>query len=431
MIRGEVDATHLWITWPYTTTDRVTTLSERDSDAFVLDYVRTPRGKGSRKGSLHHLSPVDALVLLEQSLVTRNAFDPAQVQDVIVGCATQVDDQGSNVARTSVLLAGWGDAVPGVTLNRFCASGVDAVAQTAGRIRGGDLDLAVAGGVESVSRVPMFSDKGPLWTDPDTIARIGSVHMGIAADLNATIDGFEREELDAYGVETHVKAAAAWDAGFYDRSLVPVSLPGGGEFTRDEMIRGTATMQSQAELAPAFGELGASGQDAIALAVHPEVKRIRHLHTVGSSPALADGAALLLLGSSGTARRLGLTPRARIVASATAGTDAVIMLTAGQTAVEQVIAKAGLRPADIDVFEFAEAFSALCLRFRRDLDAGPERMNPNGGTIAMGHAFGATGAILVGQCIDELERRNGRFGVAAVSGAAGLGVAVLVERIPH
>jgi acetyl-CoA C-acetyltransferase len=398
-------------------------------DVFVLEYLRTPRGKGSSRGSMHHLKPVDALVQLETELQKRTGIDPGTVQDVVIGNSQQVNDQGANIARTSVLLAGWGDRVPGVTLNRFCASGVDAVAQTAGRIRGGDLDLAVAGGVESVSRVPMFSDGGPLFCDPAVIERIGSIHMGVAADLNATLEGFTREQLDEYGVETQTKAAAAWDAGFYDRSVVAVPLPGGGEFGRDEMVRRGVTMAGQAALEPAFTELGASGQDALALAAHPEAGAIDHLHTVGTSPALADAAALLLLGTGPAAERAGLRPRARVVASAATATDAVIMLTAGQSAVEQVLAKAGLRPADIDVFEFAEAFAALCLRFRRDLDAGPDRLNPNGGTIAMGHAFGATGAILVGQCIDELERRNGRYGVAAVSGAAGLGVAVLVERV--
>jgi acetyl-CoA C-acetyltransferase len=399
------------------------------TDALVFDFVRTARAKGSRKGSLHEVTPVNLLVQLEQALVKRTGLDPSQVEDVTIGNAAQVGDQGANVARTSVLLAGWGDRVPGVTLNRFCASGVDAVAQTAGRIRGGDLDLAVAGGVESVSRVPMFSDGGPLWTDPDVVKRIGSIHMGVAADLNATLLGYGREELDAYGVETQEKAIRGWDAGRYDRSVVPIDLPGGGQFGRDELIRPGTTMATQAELEPAFVELGAGGQDALALAAHPEAGEIRHLHTVGTSPALADAGALLLLGTARSARRLGLAPRARIVASAVASVDAVIMLTAGQAAVEQVIAKAGLTAKDIDVFEFAEAFAALCLRFRHDLDAGPDRMNPNGGTMAMGHAFGATGAILVGQCVDELEQCGGRYGVAAVSGAAGLGVAVLVERI--
>jgi acetyl-CoA C-acetyltransferase len=396
---------------------------------YVFDFVRTPRAKGSRKGSLHEVSPVNLLVQLEHALAGRTGIDPSQVEDVVVGNAAQVGDQGANVARTSVLLAGWGDHVPGVTLNRFCASGVDAVAQTSGRIRGGDLDLAVAGGVESVSRVPMFSDGGPLWSDPETVRRIGSIHMGVAADLNATLGGYHREELDEYGVETQAKASRAWDAGRYGRSVVPVELPGGGTFDRDELIRADTTMASQALLEPAFAELGASGQDELALTAHPEAGEIRHLHTVGTSPALADAAALLLLGSGRSAERLGLTPRARVLACSVASVDPVIMLTAGQTAVERVLAKAGLRANDIDVFEFAEAFAALCLRFRRDLGAGPERMNPNGGTMAMGHAFGATGAILVGQCVDELEQLDGRYGVAAVSGAAGLGVAVLVERI--
>ncbi|WP_433086482.1 acetyl-CoA C-acyltransferase [Dactylosporangium sp. CA-052675] len=393
-------------------------------DVYVLEYLRTARGKGSAKGSLHHLSPTELVVRLQHALVERTGLDPARIDDVTLGLASQNGEQGANLPRTAALLAGWGDHVPGVSLNRFCASGIDAVAQTAARVRADDLDLAVAGGVESVSRVSMFSDEGPLWSDPDTIRRVGSVHMGIAADLNATLDGWQREELDAYGLETQTKAAAAWDAGFYERAVVPVD-----GFARDELVRPATTLEGLAALPPAFAELGASGQDAIALAAHPEAGAIEHRHTVGTSPAIADAAALVLLGTEAAAAANGLRPRARVIAAATCGTDPVIMLTAGQQAVEKVIARAGLTPDAIDVFEFAEAFSALCLRFRRDLGAGPERMNPNGGTIAMGHAFGATGAILLGQCVEELHARGGRYGVAAVSGAAGLGVAVLVERV--
>ncbi|WP_067485873.1 acetyl-CoA C-acyltransferase [Actinomadura hibisca] len=394
------------------------------SDAYVLDYVRTPRGKGSRRGALHGTGPVELVVALQRALAARTGLDPAAVEDVVIGTASQVGEQGANLARTATLLAGWGDAVPGATLNRFCASGVDAVAQTAARIRAGDLGLAVAGGVESTSRVPMFSDGGPLFCDPEVIRRIGSVHMGVAADLNATLEGWTRDRLDAYGVETQEKAAKAWADGAFARGVVPVA-----GLDRDELVRPGTTLESLAALEPAFAGLGADGQDAIALAAHPEAGEIRHLHTVGTSPALADGAALVLLGDAAAAEATGLRPRARVVASAAVATDPVIMLTAGQAAVEKVIAKAGLRPADIDVFEFAEAFAALCLRLRRDLDAGPDRLNPNGGTIAMGHAFGATGAVMVGGCVDELERRDGRYGVAAVSGAAGLGVAVLLERL--
>lgn len=407
----------------------MTASSATERDAYVLDFVRTARGKGSARGALHEHTPVDLVVALQRALVQRTALDTGTVEDVVLGCAGQVDEQGANLARTATLLADWGDRVPGVTLNRFCASGIDAVAQTAGRIRGGDLDLGVAGGVESVSRVPMFTDRGPLWSDPDTIRRIGSVHMGIAADLNLTIDGWTRAQLDCYGLESQTKAAKAWDGDFYDRAVIALPGPDGVPAARDELIRSGTTAESLAALAPAFAELGASGQDAIALAAHPEVGSVRHEHTVGTSPALADAACLLLIGTRSAAHSAALRPRGRIVASASAATDPVIMLTAGQQAVEAVIAKAGLMPADIDVFEFAEAFAALCLRFRRDLDTGPGRMNPHGGTIAMGHAFGATGAILVGQCIEELEERDGRYGVAAVSGAAGLGAAVLIERV--
>ncbi|MFC5677057.1 acetyl-CoA C-acyltransferase [Aeromicrobium endophyticum] len=405
------------------------------SEAFVLDYVRTPRGKASRKGSLSSHSPLDLVVHLQNALVERNGLDVEAIDDVTLGCASQVDEQGSNIARTAALLAGWGDSVPGGTINRFCASGVDAVGQTAARIRADDLRLAVAGGVESVSRVPMFVDRGPLWADAEIIRTIGSVHMGIAADLNATMDGFTREQLDAYGLETQLKAAKARADGAFARSLVPVPPKGDGPgLDHDELVRPDTTLEGLAALPPAFAELGAGGQDAIALgalAASPGegVPSIDHLHTVGTSPAMADASALLLLGNAEAAERAGLAPRARIIGSASTSVNPVVMLTAGQSAVEQVIARAGLTANDIDVFEFAEAFSALCMRFRRDLDAGPDRMNPNGGTMAMGHAFGATGAILVGSCVEELERRDGRYGVAAVSGAAGLGVAVLVERI--
>lgn len=399
----------------------------------MLDYVRTPRGKASAKGCLHHRSALDLVTSLQAALVSRTGLDPAEVDDVVLGVASQTGEQGADLARTATLLAGWGEGVPGVTLNRFCASGIDAVAQAAARIRASDGDLLVAGGVESVSRVPIFSDGGSLWTDPAVIAAVGSVHMGIAADLNATIDGWTREQLDAYAVETHAKAHAAWQSGAFDRAVV--AQPGASDngrksqVTTDELIRPGTSLEALAALPAAFAEVGAAGQDALVSTKHPDVGPLRHVHTVGTSPQMADGAALLLMGDESAAEAAGIQPRARIVATATAAVDPVIMLTAGQLAVEKVLARAGLAPDDIDVFEFAEAFAALCLRFRRDLGAGPDRMNPNGGTMAMGHAFGATGAIMVGGCVDELHRRGGRYGVAAVSGAAGLGVAVLLERV--
>ena len=397
---------------------------------YILDYVRTGRGRASERGGLHHLSALDLVTTLQHSLVERNDLDAGRVEDVVLGVASQVGEQGADLARTANLLAGWGAHVPGVTINRFCASGIDAVAQTAARINAGDVGLAVAGGVESVSRVPIFSDDGALWRDPEVVRAVGSVHMGIAADLNATAEGWTREQLDSYAVETHTKAARAWADGVFDGCVVPLPAADGvASFATDELIRPGTTMAAIADLPPAFAELGAAGQDALVAKAHPEVGPLDHRHTVATSPAMADAAALLLLGDDGAAEKTGMRPRGRIVSSATCSVDPVIMLTAGQEATERAIARAGLTPADVDVFEFAEAFAALCLRFRRDLDAGAERMNPNGGTIAMGHAFGATGAIMVGGMLEELERRGGRYGVAAVSGAAGLGVAVVVERL--
>ena len=394
----------------------------------IFDYVRTGRGKASPTGALHHLRPVDLVCTLQDALIRRAKVNPQRIDDVVLGVASQVGEQGADLARTANLLSGW--SAPGATLNRFCASGIDAVAQTAARVRAGDLRMAVAGGVESVSRVPIFSDGGALWNDEQVMAAVGSVHMGIAADLNATVDGWSRQELDAYAVETHTKAASAWAQGAFGDAVVPVNAADGGQFAVDELVRPGMTAEIAGDLPPAFAELGARGQDAVVASAHPEVGAIKHLHTVATSPAMADGAALLLLGDEQTGERAGLRPRARILASAVASADPVIMLTAGQRAMEQAIAVAGLTPADIDVFEFAEAFAALCLRFRRDLDAGPDRLNPNGGTIAMGHAFGATGAIMVGGALVELERREGRYAAAAVSGAAGLGVAVVIERLP-
>lgn len=394
------------------------------NEAYVLDYVRTARGRGSTVGGLHHLSPLDLVTGLQRALVERTDFDPGTVEDVVIGCASQVGEQGGNLARTAVLLAGWGDQVPGVTVNRFCASGLEAVAQVAARVRVGELGLAVAGGVESTSRVPMFSDRAPLWTDAEVVAAAGSVHMGVAADLNATIDGFSRADLDAYALESHHKAAAAGRVGAFSRSLVPL-----GGLDRDEQVRPRVSRETLSALTPAFAAIGADGQDALALASRAWPDRIEHGHTVGTSPSLADGAALLLIGDALAARRLGITPRARILSSAVVAHDPVTMLTAGQDAMVTAMRRAAIRPGEVDVFEFAESFAALCLRLRRDLGAGPDRLNLCGGTLAAGHALGATGAIMVGECVENLERSSGRVGVAGVSGAAGLGAAMVLTRM--
>jgi len=395
------------------------------TDAYVLHTVRTPRGKAKEGGGLASVPPVGLLSALLDALVERTGLDPVAVDDVIIGCAGQVGDQGGGVARTAVLAAGWPSRVPGLTISRYCASGIDAVALAAALVRSGQAELVVAGGVESVSRVPLFADRGPLWCDAELVERIGSVHMGIAADVVATEEGYEREELDAYGLRSQRRAARAWQDGRFAASLVPV-----GGLDHDEHVRTDVSEASMAALEPAFAGLGAAGQDAIALRHLPGLGDVRHLHTRATSPSVADGAGLVLVGSAAAAERLGLGVRARVVASASAGGHPVRMLVAGQDAVEIALERAGLRPSDLDVVEFAEAFAALCLKIQREFKLDDDVLNPNGGTIAMGHAFGATGAILTAGCVDELHRGGGRYGVAAVSGAAGSGAALVLERVP-
>jgi acetyl-CoA C-acetyltransferase len=378
------------------------------NDVYLYECVRTPRGKARPGGGLAGVTPLAMLERLLDALGERTGITGAD--DLIVGCATQLADQGGNLARTAALTSGF-DA-PGMTVNRYCTSGIDAVRTAAALIASGSCRTVVAGGVESVSRVPMFADRGPLWSLP-----IGSLHMGVAADVVATVEGFTREELDAYGLRTQTLAAAAWAAGHYDRSLVRIN-----ELDRDEHVRPGLTIENFARMEPAFA--GTPAQDEIVLKHLPELGEIRHLHTRGTSPSLCDAAGLVLVGTG-----LDLTPLARVAGTATAVTDPVTMLTAGQLAVERVLADAGLSPDEVEVVEFAEAFAALCLKFQRDLGVGDDRFNVGGGTIAMGHAFGATGALLIAACVDELHRRGARYGVAAVSGAAGSGSAVLLERV--
>jgi acetyl-CoA C-acetyltransferase len=388
------------------------------SDAFILTGARTGRGKGSPKGALHATPPVRLVAGLLGALRPRLAS--ATVDDVILGCATQIDDQGANLARSATLLAGWEPSVPSLTINRFCASGLEAIALAASRVRANDAQLVVAGGVESVSRVPTFGDRGPLYADPDVMAAAGTIHMGVAADLVATLEGIDREACDAYGHATREKARKAL------RSPSIVTFEGAA-LDHDENVGYQPSLAELAALPPLFADR--PGEDAVALARYPQLSAIRHLHTRGSSPSLADAAALVAVGDLATADRTGLAPRARILATASCAGDPVTMLTAGQLAIEQALAKAGLHAADVAVFEFAEAFGALCVRLMRDLDVDHERLNPNGGTIALGHAYGATGAILMLNAVDELARRGDRYAVVAVSGAAGLGSAAVIERV--
>lgn len=392
--------------------------------AVIVDAVRTPRGKAKAGGGLSAAAPLDLLGSVLRALVARTGVEPGSIDDVVIGCATQTGEQGANIAKTAALLCGLGEGVPGVTVNRFCASGLDAVNLAAAKVDAGGEDLVIAGGVESVSRVPMFSDDGPLYADPRIAQETGFVHMGVAADLVATLEGFSRDELDGYGVRTHERAARAWDEGVFDRSLVLVT---GTPLERDEHVRRDVTMESLAGMEPAFSGLGA--MDAIALDRYPHLTEIRHVHHRGNSPSLADGAGAILVASDEAAREMGLPVRARIVSWANHSVDPVIMLTAGQEAIRKALTRAGMEPADVDRFEFAEAFAALCLKFERDLGVTPERFNANGGTIAMGHAFGATGSILTATLLDEMERADVSVGVVGISGAAGLGVGTVLERV--
>ncbi|MDM4719529.1 acetyl-CoA C-acyltransferase [Micromonospora sp. WMMA1363] len=402
------------------------------SEAHILASVRTGRGKARPGGGLATVPPLRLVQTLLAALAERTGLEPEQVDDVVLGSASQTGAQGGNLARTALLAMGWPTTVPGQTVNRFCASGVDAVATAAALVRSGQADLVVAGGVESVSYVPMFADQGPLWADEDVVEAIGSVHMGIAADVVATEQRFTREELDAYALVTHERAARARFEGLHDEVIVPVRDETGRVLLdRDEHIREDLTAATVANLKPAFAELGAAGQDQLVLRHLPELGEVRHLHTRATSPALADASALVLVGSATAAERTGIAPVARIVGSASAGADPVRMLVAGQHAVEKVVARAGLVVADLGVLEFAEAFAAMCLKIQRDHGLDGDVFNRNGGTIATGHAFGATGAILTGACARELARTGRRYGVAAVSGAAGLGSAVLLENVNH
>lgn len=397
------------------------------TDAYVLGGLRTPRGKASERGALRNVPPLALLTQLMKALEERLAFPAMAVDDVVIGCASQVDAQGSNLARTAAVLAGW-ESAPGLTVNRFCASGLDAVNVAAARVRAGDASLVVCGGVESVSQVPIFADRGPLYADPRVAAAVGSIHMGVAADLVATRERFGRDALDDYALRTRAKAQRAAEHGHGASSRIAVRDDAGAvALDHDELLAFSPSREELAALPPAFAEVGRAGQDAVALAKHPDLSTVDHHHTKATSPPMADGAALLVVGSLEAATRLGLAPLAKVVAARAAAVDPVTMLTAGQEAVRDLLARAGLRTSDVAVYEFAEAFAALCLKFQRDLDVDDERFNPNGGTMAFGHAFGATGAALALGAVEELGRRGARYGVAAVSGAAGLGTATLFE----
>ncbi len=398
-------------------------------DVYIYDAVRTPRGRGKAGGSLNEVKPTALAAGLLDALRERNGLDTSRVDDVVLGCVSPVLDQGFDIGRGAVLLSSWDDAVPGVQVDRFCASGLEAVQQAAQRIRSGWDQLIVAGGVDSMSRVPMGASGGSLF-DPASAMTMGFVPQGISADLIATLEGVTRDEVDAYSVESHHRATRAWDEGRFANSIVPVKdMNGITVLDRDELPRPDANVEALAGLRPSFAEQGAIGFNAVAQMKYPEVERVEHMHTAGNSSGIADGAALVLLGSEAIGRELGLKPRGRIVGVARVGTEPTIMLTGPTPASEKALAVAGLTVDEIDLFEVNEAFAIVPIQLMRNMGVDHEKVNVNGGAIAMGHPLGATGAILVGTVLDELERQDKRYGLCTLCVGGGMGNTVVVERV--
>ena len=401
------------------------------SEAFIYDAIRTPRGRGKATGSLHATKPVSLVVGLIDELRKRNPeLDPDRIEDVVLGCVTPIGDQGGDIAKTAAIAAGLPDHVGGVQLNRFCASGLEAVNQAGQRVRSGFEDLIVAGGVESMSRVPMASDGGAWAMDPETNFKTSFVPQGIGADLIATLEGFSRSDVDAYALESQTRAAKSWADGAFDRSIVPVVDRNGlVVLDHDEHVRET-TLEGLSGLKPSFAGIGdMGGFDAVALQKYHWVESINHVHHPGNSSGIVDGAALVLLGSEEAGKQNGLTPRARIVATAVSGADPTIMLTGPTPACEKVLAKAGMTVDDIDLLEINEAFAAVPMKLMKDLGFSHERTNVTGGAIALGHPLGATGAMLVGTMVDELERRDLRRAIVTLCIGGGMGVATIIERV--
>ncbi|PAV26332.1 acetyl-CoA C-acetyltransferase [Tamilnaduibacter salinus] len=399
------------------------------TDAYIFDAVRTPRGRGKKDGSLHSVKPISLLTTVLKALENRNELDTKQVDDIVMGCVTAIGDQGADIAKTAALAADWDDVVAGVTLNRFCASGLEAVNLAAMKVRSGWEDLVVAGGVESMSRVPMGSDGGAWATDPATNLHTGFMPQGIGADLIATLEGLSREDVDNFAVQSQKKAANAWENGYFKRSIIPVTDQNGVTILdRDEHVRGSTSLESLSQLKPSFQQIGEMGFDGVAREKYHHVEKIEHVHHAGNSSGMVDGATALLIGSEEKGRAMGLTPRARIISTAVTSTDPTIMLTGPAPASRKALEKAGLTAEDIDLFEVNEAFASVVMRFQRELSVPDEKINVNGGAIAMGHPLGATGAMILGTLLDELERRDQRYGLATLCVGGGMGIATIIER---
>ena len=401
-------------------------------DAYIFDHVRTPRGKGRKDGSLHEATPIRLAAQVLEAIRDRNkGLDTREVEDVILGCVTPVGEQGTNIARTAVLMAGYDESVPGVQINRFCASGLEAVNMAAAKVMSGQSPMAIGGGVESMSRVPMASDGGAWPVDPAVAMPTYFVPQGISADLIATKYGISRDDADAYAVESHKRAVKAWEEGRFANSVVPVNdILGVPLLARDEMIRTDASMQSLGALNPSFADMGKSyGFDGVAIQKYPEVERINHVHTPGNSSGIVDGAAAVLIGTKEAGEKAGLKPRARIKSFASIGSEPTIMLTGPSFAAERALAKAGMKKEDLDLWELNEAFASVVLRFMDVLNVSHDKINVNGGAIAMGHPLGATGAMVLGTLLDEMERRGVATGLVTLCIGAGMGTATILERV--
>ncbi len=401
------------------------------TEAYIYDAVRTPRGRGKKDGSLHEVTPVRLAAAALEAIRERNDLDTAAVDDVILGCVEPVQEQGADIARLAVLMADYDDSVAGMQINRFCASGLDAVNMAAGQVMSGQSDLTVGGGVESMSRVPMMTGGGAWPADPQAAFHTYFVPQGVSADLIATKYGYSREDVDAYAVESQKRAAAAWQDGRFKDSVVPVTDQ--NELTildHDEHMRPEADMQSLGALEPAFAAFGEDfGFDAVAIQRYPEIERLNHVHHAGNSSGIVDGAAAVLVGSKEMGDKLGLTPRARIKAFSTIGSEPCIMLTGPSQVTEKVLKRAGMEVDDIDLYELNEAFASVVLRYMDVLGIAHDKINVNGGAIAMGHPLGATGAMVLGTLLDELERRGLESGLVTLCVGAGMGTATIIERV--
>ncbi len=401
------------------------------TEAYIYDAVRTPRGRGKKgKGKLYEVKPIDLLVSLFDALKERNDLDTSKVEDVIIGCVTPVGDQGGNIAKLAPQYAGWDLSVPGFQLNRFCASGLEACNLAAMKVRSGWQHLIVGGGVESMSRVPMGSDGGPWMLDMEVNAKTDFVPQGISADLIATLEGFTREDCDSFAIRSQDLAEKAWKEDRFKKSIVPVKDRNGLIILDfDEHMRPGTTINDLSGLNPSFQNMGQMGFNSVALSKYPQLEKINHVHHAGNSSGIVDGAALVLIGSKEIGDQLGLKPRAKIVTAAVTSTEPTIMLTGPGPASKKALQQAGMTTSDIDLFEMNEAFASAVLRFQRDLDVPDEKLNVNGGSIAMGHPLGATGAMILGTMVDELERSDKETALVTLCVGGGMGSTTIIERV--